>query len=80
MLVYEWNDSLNMNLAMVGTYFGEHGRNWLERAYETYRNVGTELEAAYYDVGTYAYLQACPGSPAAELMEGPPQASAAGVP
>ena len=46
-VLYEWNDSLNVNLAMVGTYFGEHARDLLERAYETYQQVGSELEDAY---------------------------------
>jgi hypothetical protein len=49
-VLYEWNDSLNGNLAMVGTYFGEHARTWLEQAYEVYREVGGELEAAYREV------------------------------
>jgi hypothetical protein len=31
-VLYEWNDSLNVNLAMVGTYFGGHRRDLLERA------------------------------------------------
>ena len=46
-VLYEWNDSLNVNLAMVGTYFGRDARDLLERAYETYQQVGGELEDAY---------------------------------
>jgi hypothetical protein len=46
-VLYEWNDSLNVNLAMVGTYFGEDGRDLLEEASETYRQFGGELEDAY---------------------------------
>ena len=32
---------------MVGTYFGRDARDLLERAYETYQQVGGELEDAY---------------------------------
>jgi hypothetical protein len=46
-VLYEWNDRLNVNLAMVGTYFGEQARDWLEQAYETYKSVGIELETAF---------------------------------
>jgi hypothetical protein len=46
-VLYEWNDSLNVNLALVGTYFGQRARDWLERAYETYQEAGAQLEDAY---------------------------------
>ena len=49
-VLYEWNDSLNVNLAMVGTYFGQHARDLLERAYEAYQQVGSDLEDAYRKV------------------------------
>jgi hypothetical protein len=49
-VLYEWNDSLNVNLAMVGTYFGQHARDLLERAYEIYQQVGSQLEDAYRKV------------------------------
>lgn len=45
-VLYEWNDHLNVNLAMVGTYFGAQARDWLEQAYDAYRVVGVELETA----------------------------------
>jgi len=48
-LLNEWNDSLNVNLALVGTYFGQCARAWLERAYETYQEAGARLEDAYRD-------------------------------
>jgi hypothetical protein len=35
------------NLAMVGTSFGQDARDLLERAYQTYQQVGGELEDAY---------------------------------
>lgn len=46
-VLYEWNDSLNVNIALVGTYFGQRARDWLERAYETYQEGGAQLEDAY---------------------------------
>jgi len=46
-ILYEWNDALNVNLAMIGTYFGQHARDSLAQAYEIYRDVGSELEIAY---------------------------------
>lgn len=39
-VLYEWNDTLNLNLALVGTYFGESAREWLdERIYVSYRDL-----------------------------------------
>jgi hypothetical protein len=46
-VLYEWNDSLNANLAQMGTSFGQRARDQLERAYERYQQVGAELEEAY---------------------------------
>ena len=46
-VLYEWNDGLNVNLALVGTYFGQRARDRLERAYETYQEAGAQLEDAY---------------------------------
>lgn len=47
-VLYEWNDSLNLNLALVGTYFGEAARDWLDRQiYENYKQIGAELESYY---------------------------------
>jgi len=34
----------------VGTYFGRHARDLLERAYEAYQQVGSDLEDAYRKV------------------------------
>jgi hypothetical protein len=47
-VLYEWNDSLNLNLALMGTYFGEGARNWLDfKLYEQFKLVGAELEDYY---------------------------------
>jgi len=47
-VLYEWNDHLTLNLAMVGTYFGETGRDWLNyHIYATFQQVGRELEDLY---------------------------------
>jgi hypothetical protein len=44
-VLYEWNDCLNLNLALMGTYFGETARDWLDsQIYESYKKVGAELE------------------------------------
>jgi hypothetical protein len=46
-VLYEWNDTLNVNLAMVASSFGRFAWLELQRIYETYRAVGGELEDAY---------------------------------
>jgi hypothetical protein len=46
-VLYEWNDALNANLAMVATLFGREVWEELERVYATYEGVGRELEDAY---------------------------------
>lgn len=47
-VLYEWNDHLTLNLALVGTYFGETGRDWLNyRIYATFQQVGRQLEDLY---------------------------------
>ncbi len=47
-VLYEWNDQLNLNLAMMGTYFGESARDWLDLVlYENFRSVGSDLQGAY---------------------------------
>jgi hypothetical protein len=49
-ILYEWNDNLNLNLALIGTYFGETARDWLDsQIYEDYKQVGAELENYYHD-------------------------------
>jgi hypothetical protein len=47
-VLYEWNDSLNLNLALMGAYFGEGARDWLDfELYEQFKQVGAELEDYY---------------------------------
>lgn len=47
-ILYKWNDTLNVNLALMGTYFGETARDWLDtQIYENYKQVGGELEDYY---------------------------------
>jgi hypothetical protein len=46
-VLYEWNDTLNVNLAMVAASFGRVAWQELGRIYEIYRAVGGELEVAY---------------------------------
>jgi len=49
--LFEWNDRLNLNLAQVGTYFGEPARDWLaHEIYESFQDAGGRLEAAYRGV------------------------------
>jgi hypothetical protein len=45
-LLYEWNDRLNGNLALLGSYFGEAAREYLYGLYEHFRRAGAELEEA----------------------------------
>jgi hypothetical protein len=50
-VLYEWNDQLNLNLALVGAYFGQAGRDWLHnQIYERCQAVGAELESMYRNV------------------------------
>jgi hypothetical protein len=46
-VLYQWNDLLNVNLALVETSFGQLAREQLERAYATYEAVGASIEDAY---------------------------------
>lgn len=43
-VLYQWNDALNTNLAVVGSHFGEAARTYLDRLYEHFRRVGNRLE------------------------------------
>ena len=45
-VLYEWNDRLNMNLALVGSHFGLAARQHLYSLYEDFRRVGSQLEMA----------------------------------
>ncbi len=43
-ILYQWNDALNTNLAVVGSHFGEAVRTYLDLLYDHYAEVGQELE------------------------------------
>jgi hypothetical protein len=45
-VLYEWNDTLNLNLAWIGTYFGDAARDYLDASYERFRAAGQRLEDA----------------------------------
>jgi len=47
----EWNDSLNLNLALVGAYFGNSARAYLiSDIYEPFKKAESALERAYTEV------------------------------
>lgn len=47
-ILYEWNDSLNSNLALTQSYFGTKIRNYLEGTiYEKFSAIGASLEKGY---------------------------------
>ena len=46
-VLYEWNDRLNLNLALIGTYFGQLAHAYLNSIYTYFKNTGSELEDAY---------------------------------
>lgn len=41
-----WNERLNMNLSVVGSYFGDDARAYLDGLYEDFRRVGQGVEGA----------------------------------
>lgn len=45
-VLYEWNDTLNLNLAWIGTYFGDAATEYLDASYERFRAAGLRLEDA----------------------------------
>lgn len=58
-LLYEWNDQLNLNLALIGSYFGQAARDWLHyEVFELCQTVGSELEVFYRHVINDAPLTA----------------------
>lgn len=44
-VLYEWNDRLNANLALLDTHFGAWARDYLFHLYEHFRGVGGEIES-----------------------------------
>jgi hypothetical protein len=48
-VLFEWNDQLNARLAVVGAYFGEDVRVFLDRVvYAAFRDAGDQLEDLYH--------------------------------
>lgn len=43
-VLYQWNDALNTNLAIIGSHFGEAVRTYLDLLYDDFRRVGAGLE------------------------------------
>jgi hypothetical protein len=44
-VLFAWNDRLDTNLSLVGSYFGDHARTYLDGLYEDFTRVGQEVEA-----------------------------------
>ena len=56
-VLYEWNDGLNLNLALVGTYFGKSARKYLDfNLYVSFKTVGSNLEEAYRAVSQRSHV------------------------
>jgi hypothetical protein len=45
-VLIDWNERLNMNLSLVGSYFGDEARAYLDGLYEEFKRVGQLIEAA----------------------------------
>lgn len=45
-VLFSWNDRLNTNLSLVGSYFGDEARAYLDSLYEDFKRVGRSVEAA----------------------------------
>ena len=43
-VLIDWNEHLNMNLSVVGSYFGDRARSYLESLYEDFKRVGQGVE------------------------------------
>jgi len=46
-VLYEWNDKLKLNLALIGTYFGKLAHAYLNLVYQSFKDTGSQLEEAY---------------------------------
>jgi hypothetical protein len=66
-VLYEWNDSLNRNLALVQRYFGKPAKKELEdKIYARFTHVGALLEEEYVKSGEASFKES---SRASELLE-----------
>ena len=43
-VLFAWNDHLNTNLSLVGSYFGDTARAYLDGLYEDFKRVGQDVE------------------------------------
>jgi hypothetical protein len=43
-VLFAWNDSLNTNLSLVGSYFGDDARAYLDHLYAEFKRVGRAVE------------------------------------
>ena len=43
-VLFQWNDRLNTNLSLTGSYFGDDARAYLEGLYQDFQRVGQEVE------------------------------------
>jgi hypothetical protein len=43
-VLFEWNDRLNTNLSLIGSYFGDDARAYVDALYEDFKRVGRDLE------------------------------------
>ena len=44
-VLFAWNDRLNTNLSLVGSFFGDDARAHLDQLYEDFNRVGRDVEA-----------------------------------
>jgi hypothetical protein len=44
-VLFSWNDRLNTNLSLVGSYFGDEAGAYLDGMYEDFKRVGQQVEA-----------------------------------
>ena len=44
-VLFAWNDGLNTNLSLTGSFFGDEARAYLDQLYEDFKRVGWEVEA-----------------------------------
>jgi len=43
-VLFAWNDRLNTNLSLTGSFFGDEARAYLDQLYEDFKRVGREIE------------------------------------
>lgn len=43
-MLFAWNDRLNTNLSLTGSFFGDEARAYLDQLYEDFTRVGRDVE------------------------------------